>query len=217
MARMSFEPPITRETPIGPVRSGGSFSPGSLRVGPVTAVLIGISIAVTLLTGFGENRQTYFFLLSMGTGLPEVRHGEVWRLITPIFLHLSFWHILFNMMWLKDLGTIIELRTNSLRLLALVLATGLAGNLGQCYFAGPIFGGMSGVVYGLLGYVWMKARFDPASGFYLEKQTVILMLGWLVACMVGVIPNVANYAHGFGFAVGIAWGFAEAQMRPRAM
>ena len=79
------------------------------------------------------------------------------------------------------------------------------------FFAGPFFGGMSGVVYALLGFVWMKSRFDPASGFHLDKQTVIMMIGWFVLCAANVIPNVANYAHGFGLGIGMLWGFVSAK------
>jgi GlpG protein len=84
--------------------------------------------------------------------------------------------------------------------------TGVLSNLGQHYFKGPFFEGMSGVVYGLLGYIWMKGKFDPASGLYLHPQTVVMMLIWFFACLFKLIPNVANWAHGVGLVVGMAWG-----------
>ena len=66
---------------------------------------------------------------------------------------------------------------------------------------------MSGVVYGLLGYVWMKGKFDPSSGLFVHPQTVTMMLIWLVLCMTPVIPHIANTAHAVGLAVGVATGF----------
>src|SRR5262249_9751338 len=57
--------------------------------------------------------------------LDTLRRGEVWRLITPMFIHWSFFHLLFNMFWLKDLGGAIELRRGTWRLLALVLLSAL--------------------------------------------------------------------------------------------
>ncbi|MDB6032817.1 MAG: Rhomboid family protein [Verrucomicrobiales bacterium] len=180
-------------------------------IGALTLVLIMASVAVAALTGLGSNLEVVsVFRISnhygRGFNLPEVFHGEVWRLLTPILLHGSFLHIFFNMMWMFDLGSMVEARETSWKLLALVLVIGVLSNLGQLYFVGPNFGGMSGVVYGLLGYIWMKGKFDPASGLYLHPQTVVMMLIWFFACLFNFIPAVANWAHGVGLAAGMAWG-----------
>jgi GlpG protein len=66
---------------------------------------------------------------------------------------------------------------------------------------------MSGVVYGLLGYVWIRGKFDPASGLYLHRSTVIMMLIWLVAGFARVLGPIANYAHLGGLLIGMAWGW----------
>src|SRR5205814_225667 len=81
--------------------------------------------------------------------LSSVRHGQLWRLITPIFLHFSILHLIFNLFWLRDLGAMIETRRGSWRLLAIVLAAAVVGNLAEYAWSGPAFGGMSGVVYAL--------------------------------------------------------------------
>ena len=80
-------------------------------------------------------------------------------------------------------------------------------NLAQYSVGGPYFCGISGVVYGLFGYIWMKSKFDPDSGFYVHPQTVMMMLLWFVLCLSKMIPNIANTVHGVGLAVGVAWGF----------
>jgi GlpG protein len=189
----------------------------SLRLGPLTAVLIGISAAVAVFSDLGNNAgflEKLFIARTESEGfLPEVLHGQVWRLITPIFIHFSILHIVFNMLWLKDLGTMIERKVSSQMLLALVTVIGVLSNVGQFLYSGPIFGGMSGVVYGLLGFVWMKSRFDPASGLYVSRETVVWMLGWFVLCLTGLAGSVANMAHGTGLVVGIVWGFASSQSR----
>ncbi len=85
-------------------------------------------------------------------------------------------------------------------------------------FGNPQFGGMSGVVYGLFGYIWIKGRLDPESGFDLPQQTVTAMLIWHVLCVVGIIPNVANWCHGIGLVTGIAIAFIGTfiqYLRPR--
>lgn len=192
----------------------------SLPIGPLTAVLIGISVAVAIFSKLGKVDEVIEpFFISLGASddgvwLPEVREGQVWRLLSPIVLHFGIMHLVFNMLWLKDLGTAIEKLTGTMAFLSLVVVSGLLSNLGQFVFAGPFFGGMSGVVYALLGFVWMKSKFDPAAGYRLEKQTILIMVGWFFLCMTGVLGPVANWAHGIGLAVGMIWGFVSARVAP---
>jgi len=192
-------------------------------MGLLTILLIVTSVAVTLLADFGKKDQfvqpfsiTQYQIrgyVPFGEpGLPEIRQGQIWRLFTPIFLHLGPLHILFNMLWLRDLGSMIEARKSSWMLLLLVLVIAGASNLAQYLVSGPTFGGMSGVVYGLLGYIWMQGRFNPASKLSLEPQTVIFMVVWFFLCLSGLIGNIANTVHAVGFGIGIAWGFIAARM-----
>ena len=186
--------------------------------GPLTFAMIAVSVVVFFLSRFAENLEaikalfisTHFAAtrsLSWDGLPPEIRHGEVWRLITPIFIHMGILHILFNMLWLRDLGSMVEGRQSSIHLLILTLVIAACSNLAQYFVSGPIFGGMSGVVYGLLGYVWIRGKFDPASGLYLHPYNVIMMLVWFFACLLNIIPHVANTAHAVGLGIGIAWGY----------
>jgi GlpG protein len=187
--------------------------------GPLTFVLIAISVVVFFLSGFAENLEAIKILfisnyfpetrsLSWDAIPQEIRHGEFWRLITPIFIHMGPLHILFNMLWLRDLGSMVESRQSSVHLLLLTLVIAVCSNLGQYFMSGqPIFGGMSGVVYGLLGYVWIRGKFDPASGLYLHPYNVIMMLVWFFACLLHFIPHVANMAHAVGLVIGMTWGY----------
>ncbi|MCL5279447.1 MAG: rhomboid family intramembrane serine protease [Planctomycetes bacterium] len=192
-------------------------------IGILTIILIVISIAITLLADFGKNNQYVqpFSITQYAArgyvpfgepGLPEIRHGEIWRLFTPMFLHFGFLHIFFNMLWLRDLGSMIEARKSTGMLLVLVLVIAGASNLAQYLVSGPAFGGMSGVVYGLLGYIWMQGIVDPASKLSLEPQTVIFMIAWFFLCLFDLVGNVANTVHAVGLGVGIAWGFVAARL-----
>ena len=183
-------------------------------------MLIGLSVVVAIFSRLGANEAVNErFFITRGFAdddagiLPEIAGGQFWRLLTPIFLHFGPMHLIFNMLWLKDLGTVIEKLASTRVLLGLVLVAGVLSNVGQFMAAGPFFGGMSGVVYALLGFVWMKSRFDPGSGFYLDKQTVIMMVGWFFLCMTGALGHVANYAHGYGLGIGMLWGFISAKFQ----
>jgi GlpG protein len=190
-------------------------------VGPLTAVLIAISVGVAFYSRLGANERALEFLFltnyhrAPGELPVEISQGEVWRLITPIFIHFGYIHLLFNLLWLKDLGTVIEKGISSRFLFTFVLVIGISSNVAQFLYSGPFFGGMSGVVYGLLGYVWMKSIFDPGSGFYLDKQTVIMMLGWFALCSLDVIKHVANAAHAAGLGLGVIWGYFAATAAAR--
>lgn len=138
--------------------------------------------------------------------------GQWWRLITPIFIHFGLIHIVFNGLWLWEFGRRIEALAGSVHFLLLVVAIGIVSNLGQYLWSGPsLFGGMSGVVYGLLGYIWMRNKLAPHPAFALPTGILVVMVGWLVVCMTGLIDllmdgSVANAAHAVGLAVGIALG-----------
>jgi GlpG protein len=192
---------------------------------PVTYVLIGASVVVGLASHLGKDLQvvTHLTLADLrgfdGTipgGLAAIAHGQVWRLVTPILVHFGILHLLFNMLWLKDLGTLIETRWRPRTLLALVLVSAVVANLAQFLvdwdlqrglrFANALSGGMSGVVYCLLGYVWIRARYDRSAGIAIHQQTVVFMLVWLAACFTGALGTIANSAHATGLLVGMAWG-----------
>jgi GlpG protein len=185
--------------------------------GPLTFLMIVGSVTVFFLSKFGTDPQPIMGLFITGFDegvfqydppLPEVRRGEIWRLFTPMFIHFGPLHVIFNMLWLRDLGSMIEGRQSSVHLLLLVLVIAACSNVAEFYFSRtPNFGGMSGVVYGLLGYVWIRGKLDPASGLFLHKYTVPMMISWFLACLLKFIPNVANTAHAVGLLMGMAWGY----------
>lgn len=179
-------------------------------MGRLTTALIAICAVVYVLRLTGAELG-WLFLSEVGTGgLVEVGRGEIWRLVTPILLHFSPLHIIFNMLWLWQLGSMMEFLLGWRRYVIFILGMAVLSNLGQFIASGPFFGGMSGVVYALLGYSWMRGRFDPASGFFVDPQIVLFMTIWFFICLFGWIPNVANTAHAVGFGGGIAWGFFAA-------
>ena len=181
--------------------------------GPVSLALIIVSVAVFLISAMGKNFDVIKpFLISTQESnfFKDILGGQIWRIITPIFLHFSILHIFFNMYWLYELGGQIEKRKGSKFIATLILIIAAVSNLSELIFGGPIFGGMSGVVYGLFGYVWTKCRFDPGDGLYIHQTTALIMLGWFFLCFANIIPGIANWAHAGGLFTGALWGYISA-------
>jgi GlpG protein len=140
------------------------------------------------------------------TGLPEVSSGEIWRLVTPALIHFGIGHLLFNLLWIADLGWKVERRRGSLYFAALMLAIVIPSNLAQYMATGPNFGGLSGLVFGLVGYVWCRNRTAGREEYPLATQTLVLTLIWFAVCALGLVGHIANWCHGVGLVVGAAWG-----------
>jgi GlpG protein len=209
------------------VVSAKKLFPGltSYGFGVVTYALIFASAAIFLLSKMGDDRERLSPILiqpiqSDGDmvrwerGWSAVRRGEVWRLLTPIVIHFSFAHILFNMLWLRDLGSMFEARLSSTYFFVFVLVVGAASNAAQYFVTGyPVFGGMSGVNYALIGYAWIRGRFDPGAGVHLDRQSLIWALIWFAACFTGYLGPIANTAHGVGLVLGMGWAFVDGRRK----
>ena len=188
---------------------------------PVTLVLIGASVVLAVLTSFGANRELLsHFVLSQfpllpqnpaASLLPEIRAGQWWRLLTPMLVHLSLPHIIFNMLALGNLGSPIERQMGSWRYLALVLALNFISEFAQYFVAGGYAGGgMSGVIFGLFGYIWMQGKFNPAGGLVLSQQDITMTLIFFLLCFTGLVGPIANGAHAGGLIAGALIGVAAA-------
>jgi GlpG protein len=159
----------------------------------------------------------------------NIQRWELWRLVTPIFIHFGVAHLLFNLLALFQLGRVLEHRYGSIFLIWTTVVIAAISNFLQAVaparFGGSpiamspfdqwglsLFGGISGVVFGLLGIVWMKSRFDRNAGFYLPRSAVIWGIAWI---LLGVSDldeqllgaNMANWAHGAGFILGVIIGY----------
>lgn len=204
------------------------------RKSPLTYALIAVSVVVAIATNFGDNKMSrvfhalvfsdyqldvirvggQFMPAIVGHGWSDIASGQVWRLFTPILLHLSPVHLVFNMLFLRSLGGMIELRKGTGRFAILVFGSALVSNVGQYLVQSQgtsvaIFGGMSGVGYALFGYLWMKGQYHPEERLGVNSNTVMIMLAWLVLCTTGALGPIANTAHLVGLAVGVLVGITR--------
>ncbi|MDT8880785.1 rhomboid family intramembrane serine protease [Halomonas saccharevitans] len=189
---------------------------------PVTSLTLALCLVVFAIMGVLDDRVVAALTivpvvvvkgaLAFGDLGETLASGQVWRLLSPAFLHFGWMHLIFNMLWLWYFGRQVEALQGSRRMLTLLLVAGIGANLAQ-YAAGTVlFGGMSGVDFALLGYVWLMSRRAPRSGFFVPQMLVVFMLGWLVFAMTDMAAavgfgNVANEAHLGGLVVGLALGW----------
>ncbi|OED46130.1 hypothetical protein ACH42_04095 [Endozoicomonas sp. (ex Bugula neritina AB1)] len=191
---------------------------------PVTMGIMVICMIVAAVTQLGSSWDmiTYFTFVpfhisgnhlyfdSFSSAMAE---GEYWRTITPIFLHFGFAHLAFNMLSLFIFGSRLEYRQGGLHLLLIILTTGLLSNFAQYFWGGEetIFGGFSGVVYGLMGYCMVRQKVDKNWPFDIPPIFYGFMLIWLVIGYTGILGvvgfgNMANAAHSGGLIAGALLG-----------
>jgi GlpG protein len=145
--------------------------------------------------------------------LYTLSRGEVWRLVTPIFIHFGILHLLFNLFWLRDLGGMVETRMGTWRAAVLVFIVAVVSNFAQYLWNGPGFGGMSGVNYGLFAYIWIKQRYEPYLGLGISQQAALILMAWLILSMTGIVGDIANAAHVVGLLVGAVYAYAPVGWR----
>ncbi len=136
-----------------------------------------------------------------------------WRLLSPLLLHVNLLHLLFNLYWLYDLGSLIEVKESRWFYVVLLLIAALLSNVTQLCIVGPAFGGLSGVVYGLFGYLWFLSQYRPWSGYYIRSDIAYWLLGWLVLGFTGFLGPVANWGHVGGFLAGIGLAIIKGRRR----
>ncbi|WP_313459408.1 rhomboid family intramembrane serine protease [Pseudomonas sp.] len=200
----------------------------------VTAGMLLLCLIVAGLTGLGDNLNAiswftfldfrvqgeYLHFTPLAQGLAE---GQWWRLVSPMLLHFGVLHLAMNGLWYWELGKRIELRQGPWQLLGLTLLFSLVSNLAQHYTSGPsLFGGLSGVLYGLLGHVWLYQWLAPNRHFTLPRGVLAMMLVWLVVCLTGVVGQlglgqIANAAHVGGLLIGCLTGLLGGALARRKL
>lgn len=134
--------------------------------------------------------------------------SQWWRVISPAFIHFSELHIIFNLLWWWTLGRQLEGKFGSALLIGFVLVTAAFSNIAQLIVSGPSFGGLSGVVFAQLGFVWWLGWLKPSLGLQLDKPIVGFMLVCLIIGYADILWfSTANTAHTAGLVAGcgLAW------------
>lgn len=150
----------------------------------------------------------------------KIREGEVWRLMTPVFMHSDLLHILFNMLWLIVLGKQMEQRLGAWRYVLFCLIVGVFSNTVQYLMSGPNFIGFSGILCGMLTYIWVRQKKAPWEGYQLQSGTYLFLTVFILAMLSlqvvsfigeiywdrGIASGIANAAHLSGALAGYVLG-----------
>ena len=168
-----------------------------------------VIIFIELFTFTQINITNLGYFSSLSFDQTFIENNQWWRLVSPMFLHFSFAHLAFNCLWIYILGEKIERIDGSLTFITIVIFTAVSSNSLQYFWNGSsLFGGLSGVIYGLLGFCMIlemdssRNRYDIPPGLYL------FMIIWLVLGFLGILElfgfgAIANFAHLGGLVSGI--------------
>lgn len=177
------------------------------RAGPFTLLLMAACIIVFIMMNVVGDQSV---MIALAWPYDPSLDVDVWRYFTHALMHFSVMHILFNLLWWWYLGGAVEKRLGSGKLIVITVISALLSGYVQHKFSGPWFGGLSGVVYALMGYVWLRGERDPESGIYLQRGLITFALIWLIAGWFDLFGmSIANGAHVTGLAVGLAMAFAD--------
>ena len=180
------------------------------------------SILIAFLSNFGSviifiepftftqiNISNLGYFSSLTVDQTYIDNNQWWRLVSPMFLHFSFAHLAFNCLWIYILGEKIERIDGSLTFISIVIFSAVSSNSLQYFWNGSsLFGGLSGVIYGLIGFC-MIIEMDSSRDIYdIPPGLYMFMIIWMILGFMGVLElfgfgSVANFAHLGGLVSGI--------------
>ncbi len=180
---------------------------------PATKTFIALAAVFFVLGNFGGLNDV--FVQNLAQYNPAVAAGEWWLLFTPVLLHASLMHILFNMWALWVLGPQIERGVGSWPFVSLYLASAAVGGVFLFYLGSPnaVAVGASGAIFGLFGIWlnWALHRRGTVQGRSLLRQIGFLLL--LNAALPFMLPGIAWQAHLGGLVAGFVIGEIWSRLR----
>lgn len=189
---------------------------------PVTLVLVALSVVGFAAVSLDWHALVSWFSFqgfivsgdSIRIAAPElvratILQGEFWRLVTPVFLHFDFLHIGFNMALLWFLASQVERSEGRLLLLLNVLVMAALSNMAQFAMSPDhLFGGMSGVNYGLLAYCVLANSLQHRKVYHYPSGLLLFSVVMMAAGFFGLFSlfgySIANWAHLAGLLAGFA-------------
>ena len=171
---------------------------------PATFGLIAFTMLVFLAQYFSLQLLRWDPVLEYGVKIREaIAAGEVWRLVTPIFIHVGMWHFFVNMYSLYILGPAVESFFGSARMLAFYMISGVGGVAMSMLLSAHASAGASGAIFGLLGALvafFFRHRKVFGRGGMVRFRNLLLVA--LLNLFLGLMPGIDNWGHLGGFISG---------------
>lgn len=178
---------------------------------PVVSLITLINVILFLLTSIPIFPNALFFEYLSGVNL-YIWQGEVWRLISPIFMHNGFSHVLFNSFSLILFGPALERILGKFRFILIYLLTGISANIATLLIEPVtyIHVGASGAIFGLFG---MYISFIVYRKHLLSRDNrqLIMTIAIISLIMTFLQPNINVISHLFGFLSGFLIGAITAR------
>ena len=169
--------------------------------GPLTVLTIILCVLVFI---WQQIVGDYNVMLHLAWPYDASLDFELWRYITPAFVHFSLMHIAFNLAMWWYLASQTEKQLGTGKLFVIMLISALFSNWAQSLFAESNFGGLSGVVYALISYVGLTGLRAPEKGIGVPSGLIAFSILWIIAGYMGVLgDSIGNAAHFAGFLIGL--------------
>ncbi len=148
---------------------------------------------------------------------PAYLMQKPWTIITHMFVHASFNHLFWNMLFLFFFGTELERRIGEGKFLGIYLLSGLVAAAGQMLVSGGTLVGASGALYGVMGCLAVIAPEIRVFLFFILPMSIrwaVVLFAVLDFLMSGTGDNIAHAAHLSGLALGLIIGYAMKRGQP---
>ena len=179
----------------------------------LTYLLVALCMIITGASVLGGSQpgSLLYAVGNFGYATPDqIWNGRIWGLVTTVFIHGGVMHLLFNMLWMVQLGRILERTLPPLTYLAFLVAAAAVGSATELLVSGTTGIGMSGVVYAMFGLMWAgRGAFSSWRAVATQDNLRVFVL-WGLFCVAATylhFLSIANGAHGGGFLFGLCIGF----------
>lgn len=184
-------------------RSFFSFATLKARSGPLTLIVMLICTGIYLWLAMTQHLDVLRYLAWPREG----QQFELWRWFSPAFVQFSFSQLVFNLVLWWFLASQVERHLGTGKLLTIFLVSALFCNWGQSLYSASNFGGLSGVVYALISYVWLTGERQPEKEVSAPRGLMILVVIWLFLGYLDILgASIANAAHLSGLIIGLLMG-----------
>jgi GlpG protein len=190
-----------------PVDESASASAAATLVKPgrpiVTYAVIGLCLLIFVWAS-ADREGMYLHIVQPIHDLPS----GWWALFSTALVHIEVSHLVFNLIAFLALGQIVELTAGRVRFVVLLVLVAWTASFSQLFFERAVGIGLSGVVYGVFGFMLGAA---PVNRFYLwfVRKNAAMLIGWAVLCVILTqfkLLNIANAAHFGGLIFGALCG-----------